>query len=292
MEVYRTPDECFEGLPDFDFEPHYRQVGELRLAHVDVGEGPPVLMIHGEPAWSFIYRKLFGPIGAAGFRCIAPDLAGFGRSDKPVDPDWYGLDRYIAHIGGLVDELDLRNVTLVVHDWGGPVGAAVALEHRDRVARMVILDTALDSKEVWANETWVRFHDHVVATEELAIGEIMRITCAQRPPSEVLTAYNAPFPVPASQGGAHGLPLATPRALETSPETQRLYSALRDDPLPVLMLWGEQDVVLPLALGQRLAHAIGRRIDHVIPGAGHAIQEDQGELVGSLIADWLASESG
>ena len=292
MEVYRTPDECFEGLPDFDFEPHYRQVGDLRLAHMDVGEGPPVVMLHGEPSWSFIYRKLFGPISKAGFRCIAPDHAGFGRSDKPVDPAWYGPEPYVAHISSLLEELDLRDVTLVVHDWGGPVGAAVALKDRDRIARMVVFDTVLDATEVWASETWVRFHDYVVATDDLPIGQIMRATCAQKPPSEVIDAYNAPFPVPEAQGGAHGLALATARVTETTPETKRLYSALRDDPLPVLMFWGEQDVVLPLAVGQRLAHAIGRRIDHVIPGAGHAIQEDQGDLVGSLIADWLASESG
>jgi haloalkane dehalogenase len=292
MEVYRTPDERFEGLPDFDFEPRYRQVDEVRLAHVEVGAGPPVVMLHGEPSWSFIYRKLFGPISDAGFRCIAPDFAGFGRSDKPVDPAWYGVERYVAHTSGLLEELDLRDITLVVHDWGGPVGAAVALQQRDRIARMVILDTTLDSKDVWMNETWVRFHDYVAATEDLPIGEIMRTTCAQALPQDVIAAYNAPFPGPESQGGAHGLPLATPRARETAPETLRLYEALHDDPLPVLMLWGEQDVVLPLAVGQRLAHAIGRRIDHVISGAGHAIQEDQGELVGSLIADWLGSESG
>src|SRR5688572_23814641 len=235
MEVYRTPDECFEGLPGFDFEPHYRQVGDLRLAHVDVGEGPPVLMLHGEPTWSFIYRKLFGPISKAGFRCIAPDHAGFGRSDKPVDPAWYGLEPYVAHTSGLLEELDLRDVTLVVHDWGGPIGAAVALQQRDRIGRIVILDTALDSKEVWANETWVRFHDYVAATDDLPVGEIMRTTCAQTPTDEVIAAYNAPFPVPEAQGGAHGLALSTPRARETTPETQRLYSALRDDPLPVLM---------------------------------------------------------
>jgi len=292
MEVYRTPDERFEGLPDFDHEPRYRQVGDLRLAHVEVGEGPPVVMLHGEPAWSFIYRKLFRPISDAGFRCIAPDFAGFGRSDKPMDPSWYGVEPFVEHIGGLMEELGLREVTLVVHDWGGPVGAVVALAHRDRIARLVILDTALDSRDVWMNETWVRFRDYVEATDDLAIGQIMRTTCAQPPPEDVIAAYNAPFPEPAAQGGAHGLALSAPRTVETTPEAQRLYEGLRDDPLPVLMLWGELDVVLPLALGHRLAHAIGRRIDHVIPGAGHAIQEDQGELIGSLIADWLVSEPG
>ena len=290
MEVYRTPEDRFEGLPGFDFEPQYRQVGELRLAHVDAGEGPPVVMLHGEPSWSFIYRKLFGPIMDAGHRCIAPDHAGFGRSDKPVDPAWYGVERYVELTATLLEDLDLRDVTLVVHDWGGPIGVRLALEQRDRVARLVILDTSLDPKEVWMNETWVRFRELVEQTEDLPIGEIMKITCAQALSDEVVAAYNAPFPEVTAQGGAHGLALSVARTVETPPDTHRLYDALREDPLPVLMLWGEVDVVLTLATGQRLAHAIGRRIDHVIPGAGHAVQEDQGELVASLIADWLRSQ--
>ena len=291
MDVYRTPEERFEGLPDFDFEPRYRQVGDLRLAHLDVGEGPPVVMLHGEPTWSFVYRKLLGPISEAGFRCIAPDHAGFGRSDKPVDAGWYGVEPYVGLTTAVLEDLDLRDVTLVVHDWGGPIGIRVALQQRERVARMVVLDTALDAKELWMNETWVRFREMVEQTEDLPIGEIMKITCARELTDDVIAAYNAPFPDVAAQAGAHGLVLSVPRTRETAAETHRLYETLRDDPLPVLMLWGELDVVLTLATGHRLAHAIGRRIDHVIPGAGHALQEDQGELVASLIADWLVSES-
>ena len=287
MEVYRTPEARFEGIRGFDYEPRYRQVGDLRLAHVEVGEGPPVLMLHGEPAWSFIYRKLFPPIMDAGYRCIAADHAGFGRSDKPLDPGWYDIDRYVELTSTLLEDLDLTELTLVVHDWGGPVGARLALEHRERIARMVILDTTLDPKEVWMNDSWVRFRELVERTEDLPIGQIMRLTCARDLPDNVIAAYNAPFPEVAAQGGAHGLALSTARTLETPPETHQLYDALRDDPLPVLMLWGELDAVLTLATGQRLASAIGRRIDHVIPGAGHGLQEDQGELVGSLIADWL-----
>lgn len=287
MEVYRTPDARFDGIPGFDYEPRYRQVGDLRLAHVEAGEGPPVLMLHGEPAWSFIYRKLFPPIMDAGYRCIAADHAGFGRSDKPLDPGWYGIERYVELTATLLDDLDLTDLTLVIHDWGGPVGAWLALTHRDRIARMVILDTALDPKEVWMNDSWVRFREMVESTEDLPIGQIMRLTCARELAEDVIAAYDAPFPEVAAQGGAHGLALSTPRTVVTPPATSRLYDALRDDPLPVLMLWGELDAVLTLATGQRLASAIGRRIDHVIPGAGHGLQEDQGELVGSLIADWL-----
>lgn len=287
MEVYRTPEARFDGISGFDYEPRYRQVGELRLAHVEAGDGPPVLMLHGEPAWSFIYRKLFAPIMDAGYRCIAADHAGFGRSDKPLDPGWYGVERYVELTATLLEDLDLTDLTLVVHDWGGPVGARLALEHRERIARMVILDTALDPKEVWMNDSWVRFRELVERTEDLPIGQIMRLTCARDLADDVIAAYNAPFPEVAAQGGAHGLALSTARTLETPRETRQLYDALRNDSLPVLMLWGELDAVLTLTTGQRLASAIGRRIDHVIPGAGHGLQEDQGELVGSLIADWL-----
>jgi haloalkane dehalogenase len=287
MEVYRTPEARFDGIPGFDYEPRYRQVGDLRLAYVEAGEGPPVLMLHGEPAWSFIYRKLFPPIMDAGYRCIAADHAGFGRSDKPLDPGWYDIERYVELTARLLEDLDLTELTLVVHDWGGPVGARLALEHRERIARMVILDTALDPKEVWMNDSWVRFRELVERTEDLPIGQIMRLTCARDLAGDVIAAYDAPFPEVAAQGGAHGLALSTARTLETPPETHRLYDALRNDSLPVLILWAELDAVLTLATGQRLASAIGRRIDHVIPGAGHGLQEDQGELVGSLIADWL-----
>jgi haloalkane dehalogenase len=289
MDAFRTPEERFDGLPDFEWEPRYREVGGLRLAHVEAGDGPPVVLLHGEPTWSFIYRKVIPPLRDAGYRCIAPDHAGFGRSDKPVDPGWYGVERHAALTETLLDDLDLRDVTLVVHDWGGPIGIRVALAHPARVARVVVLDTALDPKETWMNESWVRFREFVERTEDMPIGAMMRVTCLHDPGDDVIAAYDAPFPEIAAQGGAHGVPLSIPRTQETSPEVEGLYRALRDDPRPMLMVWGEQDIFLTLATGQRLAKAIGRKIDHVVPDAGHAIQEDQGERVGELIADWLGS---
>ena len=291
MDVYRTPDERFENLPDFDFAPHYREVDGLRLAHVESGDGPPVVLLHGEPTWSFMYRKLIPPIRDAGFRCIAPDHAGFGRSDKPTDPAWYGLDRYVGLTGRLLEDLDLHDVTVVVHDWGGPIGVGTALAHRERISRIVLLDTALDPRDVWMNDTWVRFREYVERTEDLPIGVMMRTTCVRDPGDDVIAAYDAPFPEPTAQGGARGVPLSVPRTRETTPDTWQLYSALREDPVPILILWAERDLYLTLATGQRLAAEIGRRIDHVIPDAGHALPEDQGELVGSLIADWLGAQS-
>src|SRR6201995_3071349 len=139
----RTPDELLEGLPDFPFDSSYRDHDGLRLAHLDEGGGPPVVFFPGEPTWSFLWRKVLPPVRDAGFRCIAPDLPGFGRSDKPMDLDWYSYDRHTASVAALLDELALRQTTIVVHDWGGPIGLRLAVEHPDRVDRMVILDTGL-----------------------------------------------------------------------------------------------------------------------------------------------------
>ena len=291
MEVFRTPEERFEGLPDFAFEPHYRAVGDLRLAHLDVGEGAPVVMLHGEPAWSFIWRKVVPPVRDAGYRCVVPDHAGFGRSDKPIDLAWQSLERHVELTGTLLEALDLRDVTLVLHDWGGPIGLTLALAHPDRVARIVILDTAIDPREAWMNEAWVRFREFVERTEDLPVGEGMRGTCFQDPGDDVVAAYEAPFPNPESKAGVRGLPMSVPQLEDhrTTAAADGFYDALRRDSRPMLMFWAEDDLFLTLASGQRLASRIGRDIDHVIPDAGHALQEDQGPMIGELIAEWLLS---
>ena len=140
-DAIRTPDELLGNLPDFGFDPTYRQFEGLRLAHLDVGDGQPVVFLHGEPTWSFLWRKVIPPVRDAGYRCIAPDLPGFGRSDKPTDIDWYTYDRHTAGVAALIEELDLRDATVVVHDWGGPIGLRVAVDQPDRIARIVVLDT-------------------------------------------------------------------------------------------------------------------------------------------------------
>ena len=287
--VFRTPDERFADLPDFPFEPHYREVDGLRLAHVDVGEGPPVLFFHGSPAWSFVWRRVLPPLLDAGYRCIAPDHAGYGRSDKPLDPGWYTLARHVELSGSIVDDLDLRDVTLVVHDWGGPIGLSLALARPERIARLVVLDTAVDPEEAWMSDTWVRMRDFVQATEDVPIREMARLIAVSELPADVLGAYEAPFPTPESSAALWGMMarVAAPGDEVAAAASERFYAALRDDRRPMLMLWADSDLFLTLASGQRLASKIGRRIDHVIENAGHALQEDQGPLVGRLIAAWL-----
>ncbi|MGH2984500.1 MAG: alpha/beta fold hydrolase [Solirubrobacterales bacterium] len=286
--AFRTPDERFQGLPDFDFEPQYREVDGLRLAHLDVGEGPPILLIHGEPTWSFIWRRVIPPLVDAGYRCIAPDLAGCGRSDKPSDLGWYSLERHVALTSRLLSDLDLRDLTLVLHDWGGTIGLTLAVAEPDRIARAVILDTALDPTEVWMSERWVEFRDFVEKNEDLPVGWVMRGTLYNDPDDEVIAAYDAPYLGPESKVALRALPLSVERTDRTPEGVQTVLDALKNDARPFRIIWGESDTILTAATAERFAASIGRQVDEWIPSAGHGLPEDQGSLLGERIAAWLA----
>ena len=290
VDAVRTPDELLEGLPDFPFQAHYRGYDGLRLAHVDEGEGAPVVFMHGEPTWSFLWRKTMAPVLDAGFRCIAPDLPGFGRSDKPVDIDWYSYDRHVAAIAPLFEQLDLRGATMVVHDWGGPIGLRLAVEHAERFDRLVILDTGLFTGHQRMTEAWTAFRDFVERTEDLPVGMLVRGACKNDPGDAVIAAYEAPYPNAASKAGARAFPLMIPRSPELpgAAEGQRVLDALREDTRPTLMLWADSDPVLPLATGERFAEAIGREKPRTIENASHFLQEDAGAEIGRQIAEWLA----
>lgn len=290
-EAIRTPEELLEGLPEFPFESTYRQYDGLRLAHVDEGDGAPVLFMHGEPTWSFLWRKVIPPVRDAGYRCIAPDLAGFGRSDKPVEIDWYTYDRHTATAISLLEELDLRDATIVVHDWGGPIGLRVAIERPQQISRVVVLDTGLFTGHQEMADAWLAFRDFVARTEDLPVGLLVRRACKHDPGDEVIAAYDAPYHTPEAKAGARAFPLILP----TSPEMpgaeagRRVLEAARTDPRPKLFLWADSDPVLPLETGRRFASALGGQIDHVIADASHFLQEDAGAEIGRLIADWLGS---
>ncbi|HYB30687.1 MAG TPA: haloalkane dehalogenase [Solirubrobacteraceae bacterium] len=292
-DAVRTPEELLVGLPDFAFEPSYRQFDGLRQAHLNVGEGPPVLFLHGEPTWSFLWRKVIPPVRDAGYRCIAPDLLGFGRSDKPVDIDWYTYDRHTASVAALVEELDLRDATVVVHDWGGPIGLRVAAEQPDRVARIVVLDTGLFTGRQRMNDAWMAFRNFVERTEDLPVGLLVRRACARDPGDEVIAAYDAPFPHAATKAGARAFPLILPLTPDApgAAASARVLGALRSDCRPRLFIWAEADPVIPLETGRRFAAALGGEIDHVIAGASHFLQEDAGAEIGRLVADWLGSNA-
>jgi haloalkane dehalogenase len=290
-EVVRTPEEALEGLPDFPFAAHYREVDGLRLAHLDEGEGAPVIFFHGEPTWSFLWRKVIPPVRDAGFRCIAPDLVGFGRSDKPTDIDFFSYDRHNELAGSLLEDLDVRGATIVVHDQGGPIGLRLAVEHRERIDRLVILDTGLANGRRKLTDAWVAFRDFVARTDDLPVGMLVRRGCHTDPGDEVAAAYEAPYPNAASKAGARSFPLMVPLTPDApGAETgQRVHDALKQDRRPTLMLWADSDPVLPPSLGERFAASIGRDAPRLIEHAGHFLQEDQGALIGGLIAEWLIS---
>ena len=292
-DAIRTPDVLLEDLPGFPWAPHYREVDGLRLAHVDEGDGPPVVFWHGEPTWSYLWRKVAPPVLGAGHRVILPDLPGFGRSDKPMDQEWYTYDRHCAMAARLVEDLDLRGATFVMHDWGGPIGLRVATELADRVDRLVLMDTGIFTGEQPMSDAWHQFAAFVERTEELPISLLVRRGCHTDPGDEVAAAYDAPFPSEAAKAGARAFPAILP----TEPNApgaeagRRTLAALEQDQRPMLLLWADQDPVLPPRAGEAFASALGRPAPQMIADAGHFLQEDQGEAVGARIADWLRAGS-
>jgi haloalkane dehalogenase len=291
IDAVRAPDERFEGLPDFPFEPHYREVDGLRLCHLDEGDGQPVVFFHGEPTWSFLWRKVIPPVRDAGYRCIAPDYAGFGRSDKPTNVGWYTYDRHTQLMASLLEDLDLRDATAVVHDWGGPIGLRLAAEQPDRIARMVVMETGLFTGEQPMSDAWWAFHDFVERTEDLPIDMLVRNACARGMDEDVAAAYEAPFPTPASKAGAKAFPLilATSPDMPGAAEGKRAQERLRADDRPMLVLWADSDPVLPFRVGEAFADLMGVDPPAKIENASHFLQEDAGEEVGRRIADWLRS---
>ncbi len=283
-------------LPGFPWtsREHALDGGALRVAYVDEGSGPPVWFMHGEPTWSYLWRKVMPPVLEAGYRCVAPDLIGFGRSTKVEDVVWYSYDRHVSAMESLLLELDLRDLTMVVHDWGGAIGLRLAVEHPDRVARMVVLDTGLFTGHQRMTEAWRRFRDFVERTEDLPVGFLVGSACARGLSDEDFAAYEAPFDSPASKAGARAFPLILP----TTPDAPgaaagaRVLDALREDARPKLMLWADSDPILPLeSVGVRFAAALGQPAPEVVANASHFLQEDAGEEIGQRIAEWLVTSA-
>jgi len=286
----RTPEERFEGLPGFAFEPRYVEVDGLRLAYIDEGEGPPVVFFHGEPTWSFLWREVIPPVRDAGRRCIAPDYAGFGRSDKPTDLSWYTYDRHVELMAALLERLDVRDATAVVHDWGGPIGLRLAVEHPHRFSRLVIMETGPFTGRQRMSEAWHAFREFVRENEDVPVGALVGGGCATDPGDEVIAAYDAPFPDPASKAGARAFPLILPTAPDApgAAEGKRVADALREDERPALVLWGDSDPILPLSVGERVAKLLNFPPPRPVAGASHFLQEDAGPEIGRLIAEWLS----
>ena len=292
MDAYRTPDERFDDLPGYPFEPHYLEQDGLRMHYLDEGSGPPVLLLHGEPTWSYLYRKIIPELTGAA-RAIAPDYFGFGRSDKPLRLEDYSFDFHCGSIARLVEELDLRDLTVVVQDWGGPIGLRLAVEQPDRVARIVIMNTGIGGGRP-PSEEWLRFRAFVRRHgSELVPGRLVRISCVQGMDDAVEEAYSAPWPVPESKAGV----LAFPEQVPTEPEHPNTAPllALRDAlgrwEKPALVLFSDSDPIFSPRVAERLAeHIRGALSPEIVAGAGHFLQEDKGEEIGARIARFVAGD--
>lgn len=289
MDFYRTPDERFEGLPGYDFEPHFLEQDGLRMHYVDEGGGDPVLLLHGEPTWAFLYRKMIGPLADVA-RVLAPDYFGFGRSDKPLELADYSYDFHYGSIERFAEELDLRGTTVVVQDWGGPIGLRLAVEHPERVDRLVIMNTGVGAGRA-PSEEWLRFRAFVRRVgPELLCGQLVNVTCVAGLPDEVVEAYNAPFPVPESKAGVLAFPELVPTELE-HPSAARMLEvqdALLRWERPALVLFSDSDPIFTPSAAERLAaHIPGAGPAEIVAGAGHFLQEEKGEEIAERITRFL-----
>jgi haloalkane dehalogenase len=296
MQTLRTPDDRFARLPDFPYPPRYCEVsdgegGALRVAWVQDGpeNADPILMLHGEPSWSYLYRKMIPILAAAGHRVICPDLVGFGRSDKPTRREDHSYARHVEWMRAVAfDVLDLQNVTLVGQDWGGLIGLRLAAEHPERFARVVVANTGLPNGEQPMPDVWWRFREAITSAPTLNVGAFVQGGCRQKMTEEVRAGYDAPFP---SDDYCVG-PRAMPGLVPTSPDdpaavaNKTAWAKLSVSPAPMLVAFSDSDPITgPMAAIFQREMRGAQGIDHpVIRGAGHFVQEDAGaELAGHIV---------
>jgi len=290
VDVYRTPDERFAGLPAYGFEPRYVEQDGLRMHYVEEGSGAPVLLLHGEPTWAFLYRKMIPPISQVA-RVVAPDYFGFGRSDKPTRLEDYSYDFHYGSIERLAHELDLRDATVVVQDWGGPVGLRLAVEQPERVARLVILNTGIGAGRAPSPE-WLRFREFMRRIgSDLVPGQLVRLSCLTDPGDEVIEAYNAPFPTPESKAGVLAFPELVPTEIDhpSAAKMLEVRTALESWERPALVLFSDSDPIFSTVAAEHMASRIpGAGPAETVVGASHFLQEEKGEEVAARIVRFLA----
>ena len=281
------------------FEEHYEVIDGIRLHYVDEGSGPPILLVHCQPTWSYLYRKMIRPLVAAGYRCIAPDLMGFGLSDKPTDESAYTLGRHVELVTGLVEKLQLAGVTIVGQDWGGPVGLRYAIDHQDNVRSLVILNTLVKITPVPLLFTFVfrngGFSSFLVRRLDLFRKIIFRRGWPFRRPLEagVMEQYKMPHPTAASRAGIAAFPKMIP-GNDRHPNAayiSQIDSVLRNWDVPVLVMFSDGDIAFKPTEGQRIADMVPNGRFQVIQNAGHYLREDAGEEIAQHMVTFLKDEA-
>ena len=294
MKVLRTPEERFADLPGFGYPAHYADVGELRLAYVEAGppDGEPVLLLHGEPSWSFLYRTVMPVLADAGLRAIAADLAGFGRSDKPAEVADHSYARHVEWIRALAfDRLNLHGLTLVGQDWGGLIGLRLVAEHPDRFARVVAANTGLPTGDQPMPDVWLRFREVVRTAPALNVSRLVQSGCQKQLAPEVLAAYEAPFPDPAFAAAVRAMPNLVPATPDdpAAEANRAAWRRLSTWDKPFLVAFSDRDPITGgmAPIFERVIPGAAGLEHPVISGAGHFLQEDAGEQLGTAIADFV-----
>ncbi len=302
MKALRTPDDRFDTLPGHDFEPHYVGVpagdgdgdgGTLRMHWVEAGpaDGEVVLCLHGEPSWSYLYRKMLPRFAAAGYRALAPDLIGFGRSDKPAERSDYTYQRHLDWLRSWFDALGLSGVNLVCQDWGGLLGLRLAAEAPDRFRRIVAANTTLPTGDQPMSEAFAAWKEYSQKTPQFPAGAIIQRATVSELPPEVVAAYNAPFPDESYKEGARQFPTLVPVTPDdpASQPNRNAWAVLRRWDKPFLTAFSDGDPIM---------HGLDRPFHNLVPGAagqphttieggGHFLQEDQGEKLADVVIDFM-----
>jgi haloalkane dehalogenase len=298
MKFVRTPDECFVNLPGYAFAPHYVSVpdgdgGVLRMHYVDEGprNGAVVLLLHGEPSWSYLYRKMSPPLVAAGLRAVAPDLIGFGKSDKPVERSDYTYAAHVAWVWSSIEQLGLGDITLVCQDWGSLIGLRVAAEHPDCFARIVVGNGGLPTGDQKMPDAFLAWRKFSQETPEFPVGSIVNGGCASDLPPEVVAAYDSPFPDDGYKAGVRTFPTLVPASPDdpAAPANRRAWEVLREWQKPLLTAFSDKD---PITSGgdavlQRLIPGAAGQPHTTIRDAGHFLQEDKGEELAAVVAAFV-----
>ncbi len=298
MKVLRTPDAQFENLLDYPFEPNYQEVTAedgtpLRMHYLDEGpsDGPVVLLLHGEPSWSYLYRKMIPILVEGGCRTLTPDLVGFGKSDKPASRNDHSYQSHVDWLTQWVEKLDLKNITLFCQDWGGLLGLRIAAEHPERFAQIVAGNTMLPTGDQPFPEAFFKWQKYSQEVEVFPVGQVIRRGCAQDVSDEVVAAYDAPFPDESFKEGPRVMPALVPTSSDNpaTPANRKAWETLSQWDKPFLTTFSDSD---PITRGgdqifQAIVPGTKGQPHRTIEGGGHFLQEDQGEAIAQIILDWM-----
>jgi haloalkane dehalogenase len=292
MKILRTPEERFRNLHGFPFQPNYVQLDTLRMHYVDEGprDGAAVLMLHGEPTWSYLYRKMIPPVAAAGCRVLAPDLIGFGRSDKPADIADYSYQRHVDWVTGFIRALDLRNITLFCQDWGSLIGLRVAAENPDRFARIMVANGFLPTARQGLSRGFRLWRAFARWSPWFPIGRIVNSGCVVKLSPAEIAAYDAPFPSAAYKAGTRAFPRLVPTTEDDPavPANRAAWDKLGQWHKPFLCVFGKNDPVLGRADRHLIEHVPGAKGQpHDRIWGGHFVQEDRGDELAKRLVEWM-----